>query len=72
MSLRTTRLSVAAGGLSLLAGAATALTIEPHTPEALAAAQTAGAPVAMQFHAGARPARPRAADDLKTTPAAAL
>jgi len=49
--MKTLIRSLAGAALLLSAASAFALEIVPYTPEALAAAQDAGKPVALQFHA---------------------
>ena len=66
------------GLVAALAGVATlarALTVVPYTPEALAAAQKAGAPVVLHFHASWCPtcrAQDRVFEALKSDPALEL
>ncbi len=50
-TLQTAVRALLAASLALLAGLAQALTIQPYSAEALAAAQGAGQPVAVHFHA---------------------
>jgi thiol-disulfide isomerase/thioredoxin len=49
--LRTAGHALLAAGFTLLAGLAQALTIQPYSADQLAAAQGAGQPVAVHFHA---------------------
>ncbi len=69
---RYTLVSSLAAALFLMAGAANALTIKPFTPADLAAAQAAGTPVAVHFHADWCPtcrAQDKALETLKSDPA---
>ncbi|HPI62160.1 thioredoxin family protein [Zoogloea sp.] len=49
--MKTLTRLLATATLTLAASAASALDIQPYTPQALAAAQQAGKPVALHFHA---------------------
>jgi thioredoxin 1 len=65
------RLTLAVG-LLLAATASQALTVTPYTPAALAAAQQAGAPLVLHFHASWCPtcrAQDKVFDALKSDPA---
>ena len=69
---RNTLVSSVAAALFLMVGAAQALTIKPFTAADFAAAQTAGAPVAVHFHADWCPAckaQDKALETLKSDPA---
>jgi thiol:disulfide interchange protein len=60
-----------AAGLSLFASLAGALTVVPYSPAALAAAQKAGQPVVLHFHAGWCPtckAQDKVFETLKSDP----
>ena len=61
-----------AGALSLAAASSQALTVTPYTPAALAAAQKAGTPLVLHFHASWCPtcrAQDKVFDALKADPA---
>ena len=49
--MKTLTRLLATATLTLAASAASALDIQPYTPQALATAQQAGKPVALHFHA---------------------
>ncbi|MEO6017793.1 MAG: thioredoxin family protein [Polaromonas sp.] len=69
---RTTLISSVVAAFFLLAGTAQALTIKPFTTADFAAAQTAGKPVAVHFHADWCPtcrAQDKALETLKSDPA---